>query len=154
MRRKALFILGFAMRRDLSCLLIFLFVFLFCCSPISIAVSSLVESINDEQSADVSAKESLSKPPAPGTTVYQAAVNLMNGEYGDEEESRELLEASGMDYWSVRHMANALSYGYGQVAQDVIDGKYGNQAARFRALAQGGYDAKLVQQIVNGMVSG
>lgn len=89
----------------------------------------------------------------PETTVYAAAVALVNGEYGTEEESRKLLEESHLDYWEVRHMANALEQGYGLVAQDVIDGKYGNNALRFRKLAMEGYDPRLVQQIVNGMLA-
>ena len=88
----------------------------------------------------------------PGTTVYAAAVALVNGEYGTEEESRKLLEESELDYWEVRHMANALEQGYGAVAQDVIDGKYGNNSLRFRKLAMEGYDPRLVQQIINGML--
>ena len=88
----------------------------------------------------------------PGTTVYAAAVALVNGEYGTEEESRKLLEESELDYWEVRHIANALEQGYDLVAQDVIDGKYGNNALRFRKLALEGYDPRLVQKIVNGML--
>ena len=88
----------------------------------------------------------------PGTTVYAAAVALVNGEYGTEEESRKLLEESELDYWEVRHMANALEQGYGAVAQDVIDGKYGNNSLRFRKLAMEGYDPRLIQQIINGML--
>ena len=49
-------------------------------------------------------------------------------------------------------MANALAQGYGQVAQDVIDSKYGKDAARFKALSMAGYDPILVQQIINGML--
>ncbi len=86
------------------------------------------------------------------TKAYLAAVDLMNGKYGTGEACRKSLTDAGLDYWSVQHMANALSQGYGQVAQDVIDNKYGNDAARFKALAQTGYDPRLVQQIVNGML--
>ena len=57
------------------------------------------------------------------TKAYLAAVDLMNGKYGTGEACRKSLTDEGLDYWSVQHMANALSQGYGQVAQDVIDGK-------------------------------
>ena len=86
------------------------------------------------------------------TKAYLAAVDLMNGKYGEGEACRKKLEEAGLDYWSVQHMANALANGYDQAAADVIAGKYGNNAARFKALAQCGYDARLVQQIVNGML--
>ena len=86
------------------------------------------------------------------TKAYLAAVSLMNGDYGSGAECRQAVTDLGLDYWSVQHMANALSQGYGQVAQDVIDGKYGKNAARFKALSMAGYDPILVQQIVNGIV--
>lgn len=86
-----------------------------------------------------------------GTTkVYRAAVDLMNGAYGSDAEKA--ITGQGLDYWEIRHMANALSQGYGQAAQDVIDGKYGKDAARFKALSNAGFDPILVQSIVNGMV--
>ncbi len=44
------------------------------------------------------------------------------------------------------------SDGYGQAAQDVIDGKYGKDAARFKALSAAGFDPIMVQRIVNGMM--
>ena len=47
---------------------------------------------------------------------------------------------------------NGLAQGYDQVARDVIAGKYGNDQARLNALAAKGYDARLVQDIVNGML--
>ena len=64
---------------------------------------------------------------------------------------RRLTEA-GYDYWAVQHLVNGLAKGYDQVARDVIAGKYGNNQARMSALAAQGYDAKLVQDIVNGML--
>ena len=88
-----------------------------------------------------------------GTTKeYRAALGLMNGEFGTGESSRKAIADMGLDYWDVQHMANALSQGYGQAAQDVIDGRYGKDAARFNALARAGYDPILVQRIVNGML--
>ena len=95
-----------------------------------------IRPLSDEELASVSG----------GTTKdYRAAVDLMNGVYGS-------IGDLGLDYWSVQHMANALSQGYGRVAQDVIDGRYGKDAARFKALTKAGYDPILVQRIVNGMV--
>ena len=84
--------------------------------------------------------------------AYLAALDLMNGNYGDDAASRKKLEEEGLDYWSVRHMANGLAQGYDQVAQDVIDGKYGTFSARYKALSESGFDARLVQDVVNGMI--
>ena len=47
---------------------------------------------------------------------------------------------------------NGLSAGYGTVAQDVIQGKYGNDQYRVNALRSAGYDPAMVQDIVNAML--
>ncbi len=44
---------------------------------------------------------------------------------------------------------NGIVYGYDKVAYEVINGKYGNGDARVKALSAAGYDAKLVQDMVN-----
>ena len=107
-----------------------------------------------QQKSEIKAlsSEELEQVAGGATKAYITAVRLMNGEFGSGEDSRAAIAALGLDYWSVQHMANALSQGYGQVAQDVIDGKYGKDAARFEALSLAGYDPILVQRIVNGMV--
>ena len=102
-----------------------------------------IRPLSDEELASVSG----------GTTKdYRAAVDLMNGVYGSGADAQKAIGDLGLDYGSVQHMANALSQGYGRVAQDVIDGRYGKDAARFKALTKAGYDPILVQRIVNGMV--
>ena len=49
-------------------------------------------------------------------------------------------------------LVNGLAKGYDGVARDVIDGRYGNDQARVRALTAAGFDAGLVQDIVNNML--
>ena len=90
-----------------------------------------IRPLSDEELASVSG----------GTTKdYRAAVDLMNGVYGSGADAQKAIGDLGLDYWSVQHMANALSQGYGK------------DAARFKALTKAGYDPILVQRIVNGMV--
>ena len=86
------------------------------------------------------------------TRNYLAALDVMNGKYGNGEERKMRLAAAGYDYWAVQHLVNGLAKGYDKVARDVIAGKYGNDVARVRALQAAGYDAALVQDIVNGML--
>ncbi len=86
------------------------------------------------------------------TRNYLAAVDVMNGKYGNGEERKQRLQAAGYDYWAVQHLVNGLAQGYDQVARDVIAGKYGNGQARINALTALGFDAGMVQDIVNGMV--
>ena len=47
---------------------------------------------------------------------------------------------------------NGLAKGYDQVARDVIAGRYGNNEYRVNALRAAGYDAALVQDLVNAML--
>jgi hypothetical protein len=86
------------------------------------------------------------------TRNYLAAVDVMNGKYGNGEERKQRLQAAGYNYWEVQHLVNGLAQGYDQVARDVIAGKYGNGAARIGALSARGFDAGMVQDIVNGML--
>ena len=86
------------------------------------------------------------------TRNYLAALDVMNGKYGDGEDRKRRLAAAGYDYWAVQHLVNGLAKGYDSVARDVIDGKYGNDQARIINLRNAGYDAQMVQDIVNGML--
>ena len=86
------------------------------------------------------------------TRNYLAALDVMNGKYGNGEERKARLAAAGYNYWAVQHLVNGLAKGYDQVARDVINGKYGNDQARINALTAAGFDARLVQDIVNGML--
>ena len=86
------------------------------------------------------------------TRNYLAALDVMQGKYGNGEERKQRLQNAGYDYWAVQHLVNGLANGYDAVAKDVIAGKYGNGTARVAALQNKGYDAKMVQDIVNGML--
>ena len=102
-----------------------------------------VEKITDEELGEVAGGAGKN---------YLAAVDVMQGKYGNGEERKQRLQAAGYDYWAVQHLVNGLAQGYGQVASDVIAGKYGNDQARVNALRAKGYDAAMVQDIVNAML--
>ena len=86
------------------------------------------------------------------TANYRAALDVMEGRYGNGEERRRRLTAAGYNYEAVQHLVNGLAKGYDRVARDVIDGKYGNGQARVNALRAAGYDAALVQDLVNNLL--
>ncbi len=86
------------------------------------------------------------------TRNYLAALDVMNGKYGNGDERIRRLTAAGYDYNAVQNLVNGLAAGYDKVARDVINGKYGNGADRVKALRKAGYDAQMVQDIVNGML--
>ncbi|MCR5576845.1 MAG: hypothetical protein K6F56_07545 [Oscillospiraceae bacterium] len=106
------------------------------------------EFFKSEQMSD----EELSSVSGGATRNYLAALDVMNGKYGDGEDRKRRLAAAGYDYWAVQHLVNGLAKGYDSVARDVIDGKYGNDQARIINLRNAGYDAQMVQDIVNGML--
>ena len=106
------------------------------------------EFFNSEQMND----EELSSVSGGATRNYLAALDVMNGKYGDGEDRKRRLAAAGYDYWAVQHLVNGLAQGYDSVARDVIAGKYGNGQARINALRAAGYDVNLVQDIVNGFM--
>ncbi len=97
-------------------------------------------------------EEALDSVSGGATKNYLAALDVINGKYGNGEERKTRLTAAGYDYWAVQNLVNGLVAGYDKVARDVIEGKYGNDKARIDALTKAGYDAKLVQDIVNGML--
>lgn len=86
------------------------------------------------------------------TRNYLAALDVMDGKYGNGEDRKRRLAAAGYDYQAIQYLVNGLARGYDRVARDVIDGKYGNDQYRIRALTEAGYDAGMVQAIVNGML--
>ena len=53
---------------------------------------------------------------------------------------------------SDQSLVNALCKGYGSVANDVMNGKYGDGAARRNNLIRAGYDPDQVQNLVNNMI--
>ena len=108
--------------------------------------------MDKEQTKRLLSDDELEMVSGGSTKAYDAAVALMKGDYGTGKAAQEAITGMGLDYWTIRHMANALTDGYGQVAQDVIDGKYGKDAARFKALTMDGFDPRMVQQIINGML--
>ena len=102
-----------------------------------------------EKKVEKLADEELGGVAGGSSANYKAALDVMNGKYGNGEERKKRLAAAGYDYWAVQHLVNGLAKGYGKVASDVIDGKYGNGQARVKALRAAGFDAGLVQDLVN-----
>ena len=108
--------------------------------------------MDETKNVSAVAEEELKEVSGGVTRNYLAALDVMNGKYGNGEERRRRLIAAGYDYDAVQHLVNGLAAGYDKVARDVIDGKYGNGADRYNALRKAGYDAQLVQDIVNGIL--
>ncbi len=78
----------------------------------------------------------------------EAAYAVMQGRYSDEDEKRWQLEEN---YVEIQRYVKGLSQGYDVVARDVMLGRYGNGPERTARLRAAGYDAELVQDIVDAM---
>ena len=105
-----------------------------------------------ENKVEKVADDSLNEVVGGVSANYLAALDVMNGKYGNGEERKRRLAAAGYDYWAVQHLVNGLAAGYDSVARDVIQGKYGNDQYRINALRSAGYDPAMVQDIVNAML--
>lgn len=102
-----------------------------------------IEKMNDEK---------LNSVVGGASAEYLAALDVMQGKYGNGDDRIRRLSAAGYNYQTVQHLVNALAKGYGPVAADVINGRYGNNQARVNALRAAGCDPALVQDLVNAML--
>ena len=104
--------------------------------------------------------------PATGKSIETLAQEVIAGKYGTGAARQNAL---GSQYAAVQKRVNEIlagsktaqstankvpgaSAGLDQVARDVINGKYGNGAARTTALTKAGHDAAAVQARVNAML--
>lgn len=93
-------------------------------------------------------------------TVEELAQEVINGRWGNGSARKKALEAAGYDYETVQKRVNAIldgvideeqstSKSVDELAEEVINGRWGNGAARKQALEAAGYDYTVVQTRVN-----
>ena len=93
-------------------------------------------------------------------STLELANEVIAGKYGTGEARKQAL---GSRYREVQAMVNSILLGEvkvvpvtksnEEVAREVIQGLYGNGDARVKNLTKAGYDAKVIQDIVNRMLS-
>lgn len=88
-----------------------------------------------------------STPQQPTKTIDDLAVEVILGEYGNGEERKKLL---GSKYEKVQKRVNQ----YYNKARECIEGKWGNSWNRINALNGAGFNADIVQRIVNELLQG
>lgn len=95
-------------------------------------------------------------------TVDELAQEVLNGQWGNGEDRRNALEAAGYDYDAVQDRVNELANSSSsttvlksidEIAQEVIDAKWGNGDERKEKLEAAGYDYSEVQAKVNELLS-
>ena len=91
------------------------------------------------------------------------AQEVINGAWGNGDDRKASLTAAGYDYSAVQKKVNELLKGFGStsnlkpvatIAQEVIDGKWGNGDDRKKKLKAAGYDYATVQAKVNELLKG
>lgn len=92
----------------------------------------------------------------PTLSIYEIAIQVRAGKWGNGQARREALESAGYDYDKVQaevnRQMNWTTIGDNDlmaVALEVFRGKWGNGKERRIALTEAGYDYEAVQEIVN-----
>ena len=95
--------------------------------------------------------------------MTEVAKEVINGQWGNGDDRKARLKAAGYDYSAVQAKVNKLLKGSGAtsslkpvatIAQEVIDGKWGNGDDRKKKLTAAGYDYSAVQAKVNEILKG
>ncbi|MBR7927078.1 N-acetylmuramoyl-L-alanine amidase [Aerococcaceae bacterium zg-ZUI334] len=102
--------------------------------------------------------------PPTDTNLDDVARQVINGRFGNGEERKQKLRASGYDPLQVQERVNVLLgkpstskptlKSIDEVATEVLNGKWGNGASRKTVLTNAGYDYNQVQAKVNELLSG
>lgn len=86
-------------------------------------------------------------------TVDELAREVLNGLWGNGQERKDKLTASGYSYGDIQKRVNEILYvpkkTVDEIADEVIQGKWGNGDERCRRLTESGYDYYQVQRRVN-----
>ena len=90
-------------------------------------------------------------------SVEAVAKEVLAGKWGNGEDRKKRLQATGYDYPAVQAKVNELVKGSGKksveaVAKEVIAGKWGNGEDRKKKLQAAGYDYGAVQRKVNELM--
>lgn len=97
-------------------------------------------------------------------TNEQVAQKVVNGEYGNNPERANKLKAEGYDPDTIQKLVNSILGGSNGstsnkqsnevIAQQVINGQWGNNPERAEKLKKAGYDPNTIQAIVNQKLKG
>ena len=100
------------------------------------------------------------KPAAPTKSVEDVAREVIAGKWGVNPERRQRLTEAGYNATEVQAMVNKLlldppapaKKSGKEIAQEVIQGKWGVNPERKKLLTEAGYDPKYIQKLVNQML--
>lgn len=114
----------------------------------------------------VKAEKPTQQPSGSGKSVDEVAQEVLQGLWGNGQERYNSIECAGYDAQAVQNRVNDLLNGgttsennsassdLDTVANEVLQGLWGNGQERYDRLANAGYDAQAVQDRVNSLLSG
>ena len=114
----------------------------------------------------VKAEKPTQQPSGSGKTVDEVAQEVLQGLWGNGQDRYDSLTNAGYNAQSVQDRVNSILNGetpsdrnsansdFDSVAQEVLQGLWGNGQDRYERLTNAGYDAQAVQDRVNSILGG
>ena len=129
-------------------------------------VDEMLGQVSEAPTSQDTVKAETTSPKSSGKTVDEVAQEVLQGAWGNGQERYDNLTNAGYDAQEVQNRVNSLlgretssnsssaSSDLDSVAQEVLQGLWGNGQERFNNLENAGYDAQAVQDRVNSILSG
>lgn len=129
-------------------------------------VDEMLGQVSEAPTSQDTVKAETTSPKSSGKTVDEVAQEVLQGAWGNGQERYDNLTNAGYDAQEVQNRVNSLLGGetssnsssassdLDSVAQEVLQGLWGNGQERFNNLENAGYDAQAVQDRVNSILSG
>ena len=129
-------------------------------------VDEMLGQVSDGPTVQETVKEerTTQKPSGNGKSVDEIAQEVLQGIWGNGQERYDNLTNAGYNAQEVQYKVNSILNGEApsnststdldSVAQEVLQGLWGNGQERYDRLANAGYDAQAVQDRVNSILNG
>lgn len=127
-------------------------------------VDEMLGQVSEEPTVQETVKEERTAQKSSGKSVDEVAQEVLQGLWGNGQERFDNLTNAGYNAQSVQDKVNSILNGEApsssassdldSVAQEVLQGLWGNGQDRFNNLENAGYDAQAVQDRVNSILSG
>jgi len=127
-------------------------------------VDEMLGQVSEAPTSQDTVKAETTSPKSSGKSVDEVAQEVLQGLWGNGQERYDNLTNAGYNAQSVQDKVNSILNGEApssnassdldSVAQEVLQGLWGNGQDRFNNLENAGYDAQAVQDRVNSILSG
>lgn len=127
-------------------------------------VDEMLGQVSEEPTVQETVKEERTAQKSSGKSLDEVAQEVLQGLWGNGQERFDNLTNAGYNAQSVQDKVNSILNGEApsssassdldSVAQEVLQGLWGNGQDRFNNLENAGYDAQAVQDRVNSILSG